>query len=132
MVWKSWGGAALVPAIVLLLLAVAPPLCSGADDVAVGFSAAPRRVSRSPSAAFAFRVTLTGAGGGPCGDCTVTCQVSRQPIHSSPSLVRGVHARILPQTPMHALPPHFQVLHWSWPWLLFLLVAMEPDRTTDK
>ncbi|RLM98408.1 hypothetical protein C2845_PM06G03680 [Panicum miliaceum] len=75
MVWKSWGGAALVPAVVLLLLAVAPPLCSGADDVAVGFSAAPRRVNRSPSAAFAFRVTLTGAGGGPCGDCTVTCQL---------------------------------------------------------
>ncbi|XP_039840587.1 uncharacterized protein LOC120700424 [Panicum virgatum] len=82
MVWKSWGGGALLlllPAIAaLLLLAAAPPLCSAADDdVAVSFSAAPRRVSRSPSAAFAFLVTLAGAGGGggPCGDCTVTCQL---------------------------------------------------------
>ncbi|TKW25474.1 hypothetical protein SEVIR_3G122400v4 [Setaria viridis] len=77
MVWKSWGAIALLlPAIVALVLAVAPPLCSGAADVAVGFSAAPPRVSRSPSAAFAFRVALTttgGGGGGPCGDCTVTC-----------------------------------------------------------
>ena len=80
MVWKSWGGGALLPAIAALLLAAAlPPLCSAAGDVAVGFSGAPRRVSRSPSAAFAFLVTLAGAGGGggPCGDCTVTCQVSR-------------------------------------------------------
>jgi hypothetical protein len=78
MVWKSWGATALLlPAIVALVLAVAPPLCSGAADVAVAFSAAPRRVSGSPSAAFAFRVALTsGGGGGPCADCTVTCQVS--------------------------------------------------------
>ncbi|CAL4902451.1 unnamed protein product [Urochloa decumbens] len=79
MVWKSWGAAAaLLPAIVLLLLAAAAPqLCSGAADVAVSFSAAPRRVSGSPAAAFAFRVTRTGSGrgGGPCGDCTVTCQL---------------------------------------------------------
>nr|CAB3460534.1 unnamed protein product [Digitaria exilis] len=76
MVWKSWGARAqLLPAIALLLLAAAP-LCSGAGDVAVSFAAAPRRVSGSPSAAFAFRTTLltTGAGG-PCGDCTVTCQL---------------------------------------------------------
>ncbi|CAN6345606.1 unnamed protein product [Urochloa humidicola] len=75
MVWKSWGAAALLPAIALVLLAAAAPqLCSAAADVAVSFSAAPRRVSGSPSAAFAFRVTRT-TGGGPCGDCTVTCQL---------------------------------------------------------
>nr|CAB3464247.1 unnamed protein product [Digitaria exilis] len=76
MVWKSWGGARapLLPAIALLLLAAAP-LCSGAGDVAVIFAAAPRRVSGSPSATFAFRVTLTTGAGGPCGDCTVTCQL---------------------------------------------------------
>ncbi|CAN6336588.1 unnamed protein product [Urochloa humidicola] len=78
MVWKSWGAAALLPAIALVLLAAAAPqLCSGAADVAVSFSAAPRRVSGSPAAAFAFRVARTGGGGGgrPCGDCTVTCQL---------------------------------------------------------
>ncbi|OEL29984.1 hypothetical protein BAE44_0008997 [Dichanthelium oligosanthes] len=75
MVWKSWGAAALLLPAIALLLAVAPP-CSGAADVAVSFSATPRVVSRSPSAVFAFRVTRTGgAGGGPCGDCTVTCQL---------------------------------------------------------
>ena len=99
MVWKSWGGGALLlllPAIAALLLAAAPPLCSAADDdVAVSFSAAPRRVSRSPSAAFAFRVTLTGAGGAPCGDCTVTCQVSRGSLFI-PLPPSCAHARIRP------------------------------------
>ncbi|CAN6354087.1 unnamed protein product [Urochloa humidicola] len=76
MLWKSWGAAALLPAIaVVLLAAAAPQLCSGAADVGVSFSAAPRRVSGWPSATFAFRVTRTGVGGGPCGDCTVTCQL---------------------------------------------------------
>lgn len=75
MVWNSWGGAALLH-IALLLLAVAPLSCSGAgDDVAVSFSATPRRVSKSASAAFAFRVARTSSGG-PCGgDCVITCQL---------------------------------------------------------
>ncbi|XP_062180668.1 uncharacterized protein LOC133885052 [Phragmites australis] len=70
MVWKSWGG---LLSIALLLVASSAPLCSGAGDVAVSFSNAPRRVSKSASAIFAFRAVLSG--GGPCGDCTITCQL---------------------------------------------------------
>jgi hypothetical protein len=76
MVWKSWGAAPPPLRITLLLLAAAAPLCSGAGDVALSFSATPRRVSGSTSAAFAFRVMR--AAGGPCADCLVTCQVPYQ------------------------------------------------------
>ncbi|KAG8069068.1 hypothetical protein GUJ93_ZPchr0005g15834 [Zizania palustris] len=69
MVWKSWGG--IAPPL-LLLFAL---LCAGAgDDVAVSFSKAPRRVSKSASAVFAFHV-VSKSGGGPCRDCAVTCKL---------------------------------------------------------
>ena len=79
MLWKSWGAAPPPPplCIALLLLAAAAPLCSGAGDVVLSFSATPRRVSRSTSAAFAFRVLH--ATGGPCADCLVTCQLDGEP-----------------------------------------------------
>ncbi|CAD6270962.1 unnamed protein product [Miscanthus lutarioriparius] len=80
MVWKSWGAAPPPPPllrIALLLLASAAPLLSGAGDVALSFSATPRRVSTSTSAAFAFRVLR--AAGGPCADCLVTCQLDGEP-----------------------------------------------------
>ncbi|CAD6332593.1 unnamed protein product [Miscanthus lutarioriparius] len=79
MLWKSWGAAPPPPLlrIALLLLAAAAPLCSGAGDVVLSFSATPRRVSRSTSAAFAFRVLR--ATGGPCADCLVTCQLDGEP-----------------------------------------------------
>ena len=80
MLWKSWGAAPPLR-IALLLLAAAAPLCSGAGDVVLSFSATPRRVSRSTSAAFAFRVLR--ATGGPCADCLVTCQVPYQ-MHARP------------------------------------------------
>ncbi|KAL6618646.1 hypothetical protein ACP70R_033785 [Stipagrostis hirtigluma subsp. patula] len=63
----AWGG---LLAIALLLVV---PLCAGAGDVAVSLSGAPRRVSKSTSAAFAFRVRRSG--GGPCVDCAVTCKL---------------------------------------------------------
>ncbi|KAF0927885.1 hypothetical protein E2562_036804 [Oryza meyeriana var. granulata] len=74
MVWKSWGAIVLV----LLLLFAAPLLCSGAgdgdgDDVAVSFSKAPPRVSKSASAVFAFQVVQSN--GAPCQDCVITCKL---------------------------------------------------------
>ncbi|WVZ99824.1 hypothetical protein U9M48_045067, partial [Paspalum notatum var. saurae] len=65
MVWNSWG------LLLLLLAAVAAPLsfCSG-DVALISFSTTPRRVSRSASAAFAFRVVRAGSG-----DCVITCQL---------------------------------------------------------
>ena len=77
--WKSWGVAPSPPPLRIapLLLAAAAPLCSGAGDVVLSFSATPRRVSRSTSAAFAFRVLR--ATGGPCADCLVTCQLDGEP-----------------------------------------------------
>ena len=77
MVWKSWGGRLLSAVVSVLLLAASPSLlCSGADDVAVRLSEAPRRISRSSSAVFAFQVLLLQSGGVPCVGCAVTCKVS--------------------------------------------------------
>uniref|UniRef100_A0A0A9D6P3 Uncharacterized protein n=1 Tax=Arundo donax TaxID=35708 RepID=A0A0A9D6P3_ARUDO len=70
MVWKSWGG---LLSIALLLASSSAPLCSGAGDVAVNFSSAPRRVSKSTSAEFAFLVLQSN--GVPCVDCAITCKL---------------------------------------------------------
>ncbi|GJM89928.1 hypothetical protein PR202_ga06157 [Eleusine coracana subsp. coracana] len=66
MVWKSWGGSLVS----VLLMASSSLLCSGA----VIFSEAPRRVSGSSSAFFAFRVAQSG--GMSCLGCALTCKVT--------------------------------------------------------
>jgi hypothetical protein len=70
MAWRS--------CLLTVILAASPSLlCSaGADDdvAVVSLSEVPRRVSRSPSAVFAFRVMQSS--GVPCVGCAVTCKVS--------------------------------------------------------
>ncbi|TVU20097.1 hypothetical protein EJB05_36290 [Eragrostis curvula] len=71
MVWKSWGWSGCLLAVVAVLLVASP--CSGAGGLAVSLSEAPRRVSKSASAVFAFRVLQSS--GVPCVDCAVTCKL---------------------------------------------------------
>lgn len=128
MVWKSWGAAPPLLRIAVLLLAAAAPLCSGVGDVALSFSATPRRVSRSTSAAFAFRV-LRATTGGPCADCLVTCQV---PYHTIP--YHGIAACLHSSADHDACGcclllsfPFLSLLFCSSSWLLFQLLLLSVE-----